>query len=304
MDKLRALSYFKRVVELQSFRATADEFSVPASSISRRIKDLEAQLGVELIQRSTRNVHATELGKLYYQHVSEVLENLAAADTLVSQSIHSPRGTLRICAPPGLAEILLIPILRAFRHQFPQILLDIDYSNELVMFGQDAVDIAIRGAPLSDDRLVAKQLSSSPYKLWGSKQLIEQLVQRFDTTSLSIEQLQQCPALMFRTSSGVAPWYAKQDSWQKLSVQPSLISNDRMTLMDALLNHEGLALIPQWLIPDQLLPEIAELKTETAISASQQPNMEIHILYQQTKYQIPSIKLCVDFIVQATQELS
>lgn len=75
MDKIRALRYFKRASELNSFSLAAKEFDVPASSISRRIKDLESELGVELLQRTTRNVSTTELGSVYYDMIVEVLQN-------------------------------------------------------------------------------------------------------------------------------------------------------------------------------------------------------------------------------------
>lgn len=98
MDKLRALRYFRRTAELNSFSLAADEFGVPASSISRRIKDLEKDLGLELLRRTTRHVSTTELGQLYYQRIVKALDTLDDADDLVSQQKGAYEGKLRISA--------------------------------------------------------------------------------------------------------------------------------------------------------------------------------------------------------------
>ncbi len=109
MDKIRALRYFKRVAELHSFTRAAEEFGIPASSISRRIKDLEKMLGVELLQRSTRAVKLTELGTVYYSMIEEGVRVLDDADELVSQRMDAPSGIIRITAMPSYGELALLP---------------------------------------------------------------------------------------------------------------------------------------------------------------------------------------------------
>ncbi|MBF4328081.1 LysR family transcriptional regulator, partial [Vibrio anguillarum] len=128
MDKMRALRYFKRVAELKSFSLAAQEFSVPSSSISRRIKDLESILGLELLKRSTRIVELTELGSLYYDMIIEGLEKLDDADELMMQRMSTPEGILRISAMPSYGEQILSPILEKFQQDHPLITLDLDYS--------------------------------------------------------------------------------------------------------------------------------------------------------------------------------
>ncbi len=107
MDKIRALRYFKRVAELHSFTQAAEEFGIPASSISRRIKDLEKMLGIELLQRSTRAVKLTELGAVYYSMIEEGVRVLDDADDLVSQRMDAPSGIIRITAMPTYGELVL-----------------------------------------------------------------------------------------------------------------------------------------------------------------------------------------------------
>ncbi|KNC66293.1 LysR family transcriptional regulator [Pseudoalteromonas ardens] len=297
MDKLRALRYFKRVVELNSFSAVAEEFSVPASSVSRRIKDLEASLGIELIKRTTRHVSITELGQIYYQHIDEILSKLTYADELISQSFDNPSGTLKVSAPPGLSKALLVPLFRRFRQQFPNILLDLDYTNEYALFGKDSVDLAIRGGPIDDARLIAKPLIRSGFTLWAHTQLADRLNTQFGTTNWSVDQLCLCPTIMFRSKTALVPWWVhEQDDWQPVSTQPVLISNDSTTLLDALAQGEGLLLAPDWLLPAHLKSVVTPVAQHLKLSPGKAHTVEINLVYQHAKYQLPNIKLSVDFI--------
>ena len=101
MDKLRALHYLVKVADTLSFSRAARAFGVPASSISRRITDLEALLGIDLLHRTTRTVRLTEAGALYLEQVRPGLAQLDDADELVGQRSSTPSGTLRISAMPG-----------------------------------------------------------------------------------------------------------------------------------------------------------------------------------------------------------
>ncbi len=301
MDKVRALRYFKRTAELNSFSLAAKEFEVPASSISRRIKDLESELGVELIKRSTRHVSTTELGSVYYNSIVEVLLKLDEADELVSQAQGAFEGKLRISVMPEYGEIALLPVMQKFRKAYPDIVLDLDYSYHLVDFAKDPVDIAIRAGFVSEDRVIAKHLSRSGFKLVASPKVLESLQRQFTNNSLSVADIEACPIFQFKTQNGLISWWVyENDSWRKMNVIPTLISNNGETLLQACLAHEGLALFPEWLVKQYLLSgELVKVPTELPVSSAGRAEMDMFILYPQAKYKIPKIKHCVDFIMDA-----
>lgn len=300
MDKIRALRYFKRVSELNSFSLAAKEFDVPASSISRRIKDLESELGVELLQRTTRNVNTTELGSVYYDMIVEVLQKLNDADELVSQRFDAMEGKIRISSMANYGERVLSPILQKFRQEYPLIIFDLDYSDELISFGKDSVDIAIRAGKIPEERVVAKHLSSAELKLVVTPKLLRDLQQRYGKTVLSAENLETCPALQYRGQYGHASWWQlKDDIWNKIEINPVLRCNNGETLLAAVLAHQGLSLYPFWWVKDHLASgELVEVPVDSPISINQNPDFDIFILYQQAKYKIPKIQRCVDFIIQ------
>lgn len=300
MDKIRALRYFKRVAELHSFSLAAQEFHVPASSISRRIKDLEHELGLELIKRTTRNVSLTELGEVYYNSILEVLEKLDDADKLVSQHHGALEGKIRISALASFGEKVLAPVLQKFRRAYPDIILDLDFSDDRVVFSQDSVDIAIRARKVPDERVIAKPLAGSTFKLVATPELLATLQARYGKTRLSVEDLGSCPTLQGRGPYGLVSWWSLQkDQWQRIDINPIMLCNCGESILAAILAHEGLSVFPDWWVAPYLdSGELVEVPTQFQVSNLQGTELEMFILYQQAKYQLPKIKHCVDFIVQ------
>lgn len=296
MDKLRALRYFKRVAELRSFTLTAIEFEVPSSSISRRIHDLETSLGVELLKRTTRNVRLTELGAVYYEMINGSLAELDRADELVSDSLESPSGVLHISSMPSYGEQILTPVLFRFQEAFPTLQLDLVYSDDLTVFGQDSIDIAIRGGYVPDTRVVAKRLASNKFILVAHPEYAKQ-IGSYKPISLSV--IESCSTLQYRGPNGLISWYASvENQWVKLNLQPKLISNNGRTLVGAALLGRGLALMPLWGVKSYLdNGALVEIKTECPINVSQDKDIGINLLYQKGRYQVPKIKLCVDYLI-------
>ncbi|WP_199609472.1 LysR family transcriptional regulator [Flocculibacter collagenilyticus] len=295
MDKLRGLKYFKRVAELGSFTLAANEFDVPASSISRRVRDLETLIGVELLQRSTRQVHLTELGQRYYSMICEGIQRLDEADVMISQQLEAPAGVISISCMPTYGEKRLTPILLEFNKLYPKIIFDLHYSDELISLGQDPVDIAIRGGFAPDEHLIAKRLSNNEFILVSSPQYLATL--GTDALPLSKAQLLQVNTLQYRAPSGIIDWYMNELDWQKLPLAPSLISNNGSVFEQALINGRGIACVPKWSVANYLASgELVNVPTEFPVSVSPGGDVGVFMLFLKSKYQITKVKLCIDYI--------
>ena len=197
MDKIRALKYFLKVAETSSFSNAAKHFSVPASSVSRRIRDLEMELQVELFHRSTRVVKLSALGEVYYDQVKNIIQSLENADDLVSQRSNSPSGQLRISVMPGYGKMCLYPILNKFRQQYPNIILDIELTNQLADITQNEVDIAIRGTAALPDRAVAKKLCENEFVIVAAPEYLEK-----HGTPIQWEDILEHQTLLYRGPNG------------------------------------------------------------------------------------------------------
>lgn len=163
MDQLRALKYFVQVVETGSFTKAAEVCSVSPSSLSRRVADLEKNLGATLLKRSTRVVTLTEVGQRYYQQVSDIIRTLEISDESVRSYQTTPMGVLNISSTVGFGEQILLPLLDEFSDLYPQVTLNVTLSDELSTLARDEVDLAIRGGYAPDERVVAIRLMDNNF---------------------------------------------------------------------------------------------------------------------------------------------
>ena len=206
MDKLRALQYLLKVADTLSFSGAARAYGVPASSISRRIADLEAELGVGLLHRTTRTVRLTEAGALYLEQVRAGISLLNDADELVGLRGSQPTGTLRISAMHSYGQRLLMPALQEFGELYPDIVLDVHLSDALVELGRDQIDISIRGGRLPQDRVVARKLDPNRFILAASPRYLARM-----GTPRTLDEL---PAPSSATTAPASsPWPAVIKVW-------------------------------------------------------------------------------------------
>ncbi|MBD1559444.1 LysR family transcriptional regulator [Vibrio sp. S9_S30] len=293
MDKLKALSYFVETVERGSFSSAASRYHVPASSISRRIADLEAELGAQLLVRNTRSISLTEVGKQYFQQAQHIIEQVSLSDQLVKQYQSKPTGVLKISAMVGFGEHILLPILDDFSQLFPDVILDVVLSDELSKLEKDDVDIAIRGGYAPNERVVAKKLMNNDFVAAASPIYIERNGQPTCTSELVHHQ-----GLFFKTPVGPTPWLSEIDGrWQDVSGTLKLVSNNGQWLLNKAIQGEGILMLPRWALqPSFDSGVLQELVFDQPLQISHGGDFAIFLLYQKLEYSIPKIKAAVDFI--------
>ncbi|MEO8489492.1 LysR family transcriptional regulator [Pseudomonas sp.] len=159
MDRFNAMRVFTRIVELGGFAKAADSLQLPRASVTILIKQLEAHLGVQLLQRTTRQVSPTLDGAAYYQRCVQLLTDLEETEAVFSTRRQNPRGTLSIDMPSGIGRLIVIPALPAFTARYPQIELEIGLNDRTVDLIREGVDCVLRGGPALDESLVARPLA-------------------------------------------------------------------------------------------------------------------------------------------------
>ena len=295
MDKIKALRYFIKVVETSSFTQAARSLSVPASSVSRRIRDLEAELKVDLFHRSTRVVKLSDLGQIYYEQVKDIVTALDDADDFISRRSDVPSGVLRISVMPGYGSLVLQPVLEKFKKRYPEIVLDIELTNQLSDITQNEVDIAIRGTSVLPDRAIAKKLSDNRFVLVASPDYL-----KTHGIPRQTDELESHSSLLYRGPNGILHWQVYTNNrWRELITQPAYISNDGIYLKRAVLRGEGIALLPSWGIVDELRSgslKVLEM-SDGVVTVSRALHSGIYLLYLKPRYRIARIKAAVDFLV-------
>ena len=203
MDKLRALRYFVNLANTLNFSITADHFRVPSSSVSRRIKDLEQELGAKLFERTTRTVRLTDLGKLYLREVTNALQSIEMADELVGAQSKSATGMLRITAMPGYGEQFVLPALDKLRRLYDNIDFDVNLTDQVINLASNDVDIAIRAASTLPDQVVARRLGDHDFVLVATPEYIAE-----NGAPMTSTELIDRTVFMYRAPHGILDWLA------------------------------------------------------------------------------------------------
>lgn len=295
MDQLRALKYFVQVVEMGSFTKAAVVFSVPPSSLSRRIADLEKSIGATLLKRSTRVVTLTEIGQRYYEQVSDIIKSLELTNESVRAYQTTPMGVLNISSMVGFGEQILLPLLDEFSVLFPKITLNVSLSDALSTLGRDDVDLAIRGGYAPDERVIAIKLMNNDFIPVASSDYIKQF--GMPTRALDLKQHR---GLYFKTPVGPTPWLCEiKGQWQDVSATPLLISNSGPWLINRAIKGDGILMMPRWVVDTHLQSgTLIELTIKPSLSVTQNKELAVFLLYQKQRYQVPKIKAAVDFLVE------
>ncbi|MEE9099160.1 LysR family transcriptional regulator [Pseudomonas nitroreducens] len=161
MDQLQAIRAFARVVEAGNFTRAADSLDMPNATLSKLVQELEAHLGVRLLQRTTRRVTVTPEGQDYYAKATRVLRDLEDIDSSFNIARSKPRGHLRIDVGGSTARDVLVPLLPDFLARYPDIRIDLGVSDRSVDLISDNVDCVIRGGALDASSLVARSIGQA-----------------------------------------------------------------------------------------------------------------------------------------------
>jgi DNA-binding transcriptional LysR family regulator len=158
MDSLGSLNAFVHAAEARSFTVAGRQLGVSSSAIGKSVARMEERLGVRLLHRSTRSIALTAEGALFLERCRRIFSEIEAAELELSQTHEAPRGTLRVALP--LAGMLMMPTLAAFMRAYPEIMLDLDFSDRVVDVIEEGFDAVVRFADAGDTRLMSRALGT------------------------------------------------------------------------------------------------------------------------------------------------
>lgn len=243
MNDPRNLVLFAKAVELGGVRAAARVLSVPKTTISRAIAQLEATLGAQLLERSPRKITLTELGRMFFQHCRRVVQDIEEAEAAVGTMQGVARGRLRVAAPVTFGRSLLSPALADFLQAYPEIRMELELTNRKVDPAEEGFDFVIRLGPLDDSSLIAKDLGALTFVLCASPRYL-----RRGSTPRHPHELAQHKVIDFFGGADHHVWTFMRDGESvSVEVTPRLDANDPMVRRDAAVGGLGISLLPLWL---------------------------------------------------------
>lgn len=273
-----------------SLAAAARHLGVPKSTVSRRLARLEEQLGTKLVHRHARRLTATPEGSHFYDSVVDAIDALDAAVATIEQSTTQPRGTIRITAPSDLGRMILIPQLVRFLERYPDISLDLVFTNRFVDLVQERVDLALRAGPVTDPSLIARKLLPSSFQLAAPPDLA------LDCDDIT--ELEGHPFVLYRKRGRTQVIRLEKGSGEtheavELTVSGRVNVDDYTAMVELVAAGQGIGLMPELHAAEgESAGRLVRIFPDWFL-----PSQPVHLLY--STRQLPErVRLLIDFLCE------
>lgn len=291
MQDLNDMLYFAEVVDRGGFAAAGRALGLPKSKLSRRVAELEARLGVRLLQRTTRKLSLTQTGELYHRHCVAIREEAEAAADAMALVQTEPRGTIRVACPVTLAQSTIGPLIPRFLGKHPQVRLEMQVSNRVVDLVQEGFDVALRVRTTLDDSgsLIVKNLGNSQSLLVASPAQLER-----QGRPQTVDDLQRLSTLAMSGSDGKIGWKLLGPGGRELNFQhrPVYTADDLWTLKYAVLAGTGVTLLPDYMCAN----ELQQGQLEQVLPGWAPRTGIIHAVFPSRRGLVPAVRRFLDFL--------
>ncbi|KVE29533.1 LysR family transcriptional regulator [Burkholderia singularis] len=288
MDSLNSFVVFVQVAETRSFVAAGRLLGVSASAVGKSVARLEEKLGTRLFHRSTRSVTLTAEGALFLERSRRILAEIEAAELELSQATAAPRGRLRVSLP--LVSSLVLPVLGEFMREYPEIELDLDFTDRLVDVIDEGFDAVVRTGDPTDSRLSARRLGAFRSMLVASPDYLA----RRGTPQVPTDLLgHTCLHYRVPNSGRLETWALRRAAGEPELVLPtSMICNNIETRVCFALLGLGIAYLPEFSIKEPL----ADGRLRTVLADYVERTGVFHVLWPASKHASPKVRAFVDFL--------
>ena len=291
MNRFENMDTFIRVVEAGSISAAADRLGVAKSAVSRRLKELEKHLGVELFHRTTRQMNLTDTGRAFYHQAVRILDDVLEAEIATSQAHGTLKGSLKIALPSSFGLMHMGPVINDFLKENPQVEFDLDFNDREVDLIQEGFDLAIRIANLPDSSLIARRFAPVKTVICASPDYLKQM-----GAPRSPDDLIEHQCLVYSLLRDFEYWHLTDARGNEIKtrIHPYLKASTGEFLRDAAVEGRGIILVPTFIAYKEiesgaLVPLLNEY------SAFQ---INAYAVYPQTRHLSQRVRTFVDFLVK------
>lgn len=290
MKDLNVLRVFVRVAHLRSFKAAGASLGLTASAVSKAISRLEAEVGVALLQRTTRSVGLTDEGAAFLENCRQVLAQVERAENLLSGVAAGPYGRLRVHMTEGLGRRVVMPLLAPFLAVHPSLSVSAELSDRVVDMANEGFDVDVRIGEVADSRLVARKLGHVRFVVCASPGYLDR-----QGTPLRPADLDRHNCLSYaRVHTGrLREWWFQEDGrvYGK-AVAGNLQANNSEALLVAAVAGVGIAHVSEFIAREA----IASGKVRPLLTPYAVPGPPVHAVYLHSHNVAPRVRAFVDFL--------
>jgi len=289
---LNHVAIFARVVELSSFTAAAKQLGLPKSSVSRTVTRLEDELGVRLLQRTTRKLHVTEAGQAYFERARVALVALDEAASAATNLSAEPRGTVRISAPADIGVLNLGELVARFVRKYPLVHIEISLSSRFVDLVAEGFDLALRAGKMADSSLVARKIGVDSLGAFASSAYL-----RRRGRPKTVADLAGHDCVLFRGAHGKSEWrLTGPHGEERVTVRGPLNADEMAFVQQAVAAGVGIALLPvigvRLTATRGALPMPVRVLPEYTVGGS-----GLHVVSPSARFQSASVAAFRDFLI-------
>jgi len=296
MDRFQAMQVFTRVVDANSFTLAADSLGLPRSTVTTTIQNLERNLKVRLLNRTTRRLSVTPDGAAYYERCRQLLADLEDIEASFRDVTRGPSGRLRIDTLPSIGRLILVPALCDFQSRYPDIELAIGMSDRVVDMVRDAVDCVIRVGELEDSSMVARRIGTFESITCAAPSYLER-----HGEPQSIDDLSEHRAVHYFSgrTGRIIEWSFMVDGKPRdVQVQGSISVNDGEAYVQCGVNGFGLIQPPRYMVA----PLLASGQLKEVLADWTPPPLPISVVYLHNRHLSPKVRVFVDWISELFQQ--
>ncbi|MBQ4680755.1 LysR family transcriptional regulator [Aeromonas dhakensis] len=277
------MGLFATVVEQGSFTGAAELLGMPKSSVSQKISRLESQLGVRLLQRTTRRLSLTPQGEVYVEQCRALLALARSANLAMARLRAAPAGRVRITAPEATGTLLLGRILAEFRALYPEVVLELTLCDEQLDLVGEGYDLALRAAPLKDSSLICRRIGQVPRHLVAAPAYLAAYGMP--------QQLSELGRYACLVHTSLPVWPLQEGGWRP---QGACISNSLLALRELAINEGGIALLPHHVCEGDLASgRLQKVLPELAV-----PPNPFYLIYPSREHLAPALRSLMDFVAE------
>lgn len=284
--ELSTLQAFVKVAQTGSFTRAADALHTQKARLSRLVSQLERELSVRLLERSTRSLSLTEAGREFFERAQAILASVDDARQAMQRIHGEPQGTLRLTCGVEFGLVAVNGWIADYLAAFPQVQVEADYSNRVVDIVHEGYDLAVRIGPLSDSSLAARRLGLLDYGLYASADYL-----RRHGAPARPEELGVHPLVVYAGAAQQGQWQLScGDHTHRVKLQPRLRVNTSLAVRDALQRGLGIGLLPRRVAEPAGQP--AALRRVLSDWAA--PEVPVHAVFASARYLTPKVRSFID----------
>ncbi len=294
MDRLTSLTAFVRVVDVGGFSAAGRKLNMSTTMVSNHVQALEERLGVRLLNRTTRKVSLTEVGRAYYERATQILADLEQADDIASALQSTPRGTLRIYTATHIVPFVA-PVVAEFLSTYPEVKLDLSMGERAIDLIDEGIDIAIRLTPPTESSLIVRSLATWRHVLCCSPAYIEKYGRPQQLSELAERN---CVRHMLYPYADEWRFIDRKGTSAGVRISGNLITNSGEALRRAALEGVGISLAAGFLVHDDL----EEGRLVRLLPEYRPVEFSMNAVYPHRHHLSAKVRTFIDMLVQHAAE--